>query len=185
MFTREQQEDIKVAKTIIMSKMFVLHGEEYIKKCAMPLTNSMFLTGGAIASILQRQEPKDWDIYFTHADAMTTLALQLNSYSNLVADVDDVYRETYGINGKMITNKAITMKSGFSFITMQYGSPEDIKSTFDYLHTTPHYDIMRNKLYISPAQYDACVNKKLIVNNKDMIKQYRREKFIQRGYTEC
>lgn len=185
MFTSEQLAKIRAVKAVILDKMTSLREQSYIQTCDRPVMNDMFLTGGAIASLLQQEEPKDWDIYFRGSEYMTYLATHLNNHSADIADIAEAYREDYGINGKMITNKATTMKNGYSFITMQYGTPDEIKRTFDYLHTTPHYDILENKLYISPAQYDACVNKKLIVNSPTVVKSYRREKFIQRGYKEC
>lgn len=185
MFTDREQSKIRMIKLAIMDKMDTLRNEPYIKSCPGNVVDHMFLTGGAIASLLQGEDPKDWDLYFKSAKPMADLAVHLNSYNSDIADVEEKYREVYGLDGKMITNKAITMKAGYSFITMQYGDIADIKASFDYLHTTPHFDLLEGKLYISPAQYDACVNKKLIVSNASVVKPYRREKFIQRGYKEC
>lgn len=185
MFTDQQKTEIRAVKLVIRDKMDQLRRERYITSCQFDVTRQMFLAGGAIASLLQAQEPKDWDLYFNTSEDMTSLVIHLNAYNSDIADIDEKYRETYGLDGKMITNKAITMKNGCSFITMQYGSPESIKATFDYLHATPHYNLKEDKLYISPAQYDACVNKKLIVHNRNEVKEYRRSKFIERGYKEC
>lgn len=185
MFTDHQISRIRRVKLVIAEKMIKLRREDYIKTCNTRVCNYMFLAGGAITSLLQNEEPKDWDLYFKLPEPMADLAVNLNSYNDKIADIDEKYREVYGLDGKMITNKAITMKDGCSFITMQYGTPEQVKSTFDYVHTMCHYDLSEDKLYISPKQYDACVNKKLIVNNSSVLKVYRKEKFIQRGYKQC
>lgn len=185
MFSEAQIQHIRSIKLIIMDKMDNLKSEKYISSCPGNVTDYMFLSGGAIASLIQGEEPKDWDLYFKHPTPMAQLTAHLNSFIDDIADVDEKYREAYGLNGKMITNKATTMKNGFSFITMQHGSVESIKSTFDYLHTTSHYDLLENKLYISPAQYDASINKKLIVNSFKNVQQWRTKKFISRGYTNA
>lgn len=185
MFTDQQLQHIRAVKLVIADKMATLRQTAYIRTCAGYVADYMFLAGGSIASLLQGEDPKDWDLYFKDPKPMADLATHLNSFNDSIADVEEKYREVYGLDGKMITNKAITMKAGYSFITMQYGSPETIKSTFDYLHTTSHYDLLEGKLYISPAQYDACVNKKLIANNPSVLKTYRTEKFINRGYKKC
>ena len=148
--------------------------------------DNLFLTGGAIASVIQDEIPKDWDLYFTDRSSMETVKkyLSLPSVESHIKDCDPSYKDSFGQNGKMITANAITMSYGdWSFITMIYGTPQEIKSTFDYVHCTPHYSFKEDKLYISPVQYRACVEKKLIVNNESSLKQYRESKFLERGYT--
>lgn len=141
-----------------------------------------FLSGGAIVSLFHGDTPKDWDIYFTEEPVYVRETL-INSYQSRIADVDKEYRTVMGENGKMITENAITMKGGYSFIFKHYGKPKEVKKTFDYVHCTPHYDIWNDTLYISRHQYDACVNKTLIVNNQENVTSWRENKFKKRGYT--
>jgi hypothetical protein len=142
-----------------------------------------FLSGGAIASLLQGEEPNDWDLYCTDKKMMTELTDTLiDQYASEIAEVNSKYMDAT-VNHKLVTANAVTMNGGYSFIRMMCMTPADTKKTFDYLHCKPHYDIEKDKLYISRAQYDACVNKKLVVNNESQIKEYRTEKFIKRGYT--
>jgi hypothetical protein len=101
-----------------------------------------------------------------------------------VADVNEKYSDFIGKDGKMITANSITMKDGNSFITKYYGDINHVKKHFDFLHCTPHYSLKEEKLYISQRQYDACLNKKLIVNNSKVIKKHRVIKFKERGYRE-
>ena len=144
---------------------------------------NFFLTGGAIASLLQDEQPKDWDFYFkeyTNCNDFTNIVEMVANKS--IKNVDDRYKESVGKNGKMITGKAITMNNNASFITMIVGSPEYVRSTFDYKHCMPYFDLQENKLYISEEQYDLCVSKKLRVNNELYVKEYREHKFLERGY---
>lgn len=145
--------------------------------------NYLILSGGVFASILQADKPKDWDFYFTDYDAMMNTKLHLESCKEDIKDVDEEYKDVIGVDGKMITANAITMDDGSSFITMMYGTSDAIKKTFDYVHCTPHYSLSLDKLFISPLQYKACVEKLLYVNNPLAVKDKRINKFIARGYT--
>lgn len=143
----------------------------------------LFLSGGAIASLLQGDEPKDFDIYsLVSLKGFFEAKLMTDNYDD-IADVNDTYGIS-NVDGKVITPKAITMKSGIQFILMHSGTPAQIKETFDFVHCTPHFSFADNKLYISKKQYDACVNKKLIVNNPTAVNDRRIEKFKQRGYVQ-
>jgi hypothetical protein len=148
----------------------------------LPL-NDLILTGGVFASLLQADKPKDWDFYFTNYDSMMRVKELLeNEGKSYVKDVDKEYKEVMGVDGKMITANAITMDDDSSFITMMHGTADAIKKTMDYVHCTPHYSLQLDKLFISPIQYKACVEKILYVNNPLALKEYRTNKFIKRGY---
>ena len=142
----------------------------------------VFLSGGAIGSLLRGEAPKDWDFYFTTEKSMNIFKQHLMRHPDRIMKVDEKYKESVGVDGKMITANAITMEDGSSFITMMYGSPDTIRSQFDYVHCTPYFSLETAKLYISEKQYHACVYKKLIVNNSRAVKKYRTEKFLSRGY---
>lgn len=145
--------------------------------------SQVYITGGATASLLQGGCPKDIDIYFRDAFSMTDTVNALIKLTQYIKDVDDKYRDTVGRDGKMITERSITMLTGHSFITMHHGHPDDVRKTFDYLHCTPYYDVGTDKLYISEAQYIAAAQKILEVNNPATFTNLRENKFIKRGYT--
>ena len=157
-----------------------------VQTCALPISelpwDKVYLSGGAIASLLQLEEPKDFDFYFEDLDSMVKFQSHLQMCELFIKDVDSKYGN-FGVNGKMITANAITMDDNNSFITMIAGQPKTIKHCFDYLHCTPHFK--DGKLYISEKQFDAIVNKKLIVNNPSKVKEYRHQKFSERGYKDA
>jgi len=189
LFTSEQLNHIREVKwhiTSHLSEMFSNKVWDYVG-FEMKLFKNTYLTGGAIASLLQNEEPKDWDFYCKDSDTMDKFALYLThpSRTDFIKDVDEAYAEVYGTNGKMITSQAITTKNNDSFITLIFGDPEYIRQTFDYVHCMPYFDLNTHKLYISPKQYKACTHKKLIVNNLANVKQWRTDKFKQRGYTDA
>lgn len=148
--------------------------------------NQMYITGGFIASHLQRQKPKDVDFYFEEEGAMDFTATLLSDpmYNDYIADVDPRYRAFIGRDGKMITENAITMKTGHSFITRHWGEPKEVKGTFDYMHCCAHYEVATDQLFISEAQYVAATTKRLMVNNPLTFTNLREEKFLLRGYTK-
>jgi hypothetical protein len=177
MFTEQDKTNILAVKARIHQRIQLIRIAPYYTP-DLPW-DKLFLSGGAICSLLNGEEPKDWDWYFKDDAAMYKFQKHLKNCELFIKDVDPKYGD-FGINGKMITANAITMDDNNSFITMVAGLPENIKKSFDYVHCTPHYDW--GKLYISEKQYKACTNKTLIVNNIGKIKEYRQEKFIKRGW---
>lgn len=180
MFTEQEIKHIKMVKSTIQKYIDILRTTEWWNG---NFDNDMYLTGGAIASLLQDEKPKDWDFYCKDLKSNDHLAHWLKTIGNdHIADVDEKYKEVQGKNGKMITANAITMNNGASFITMLVGSPNDVRKTFDYVHCLPYYELATDTLYISKLQYDCCKNKLLAVNNEKSVKFYRESKFIHRGY---
>jgi hypothetical protein len=180
MFTKDQENHILQVKDKIQRHLECkLPRTQYFKYVDWDKVN---LTGGAIASLLQDQNPTDWDFYFEDEKSCTSFQYYINLDKKEVADVSEKYMDAIGQDGKMITVNAITMADKNSFIVKLYGDIKTIKKSFDFLHCTPHYNVKTKQLFISQRQYDACVNKKLIVNNPSGVKKYRIEKFKKRGY---
>lgn len=146
------------------------------------MVKDMFLSGGAIATALQGGVPNDFDIYCKTATQTVTISNYFKTNTDNVADVSENYQEFLGQDGKMITTHAITMNNKLQFITNKFGTPEEIRNSFDYVHCKPYLDFDTGKLYISKEQYDACTQKRLIVNNPDVVTIRRRDKFVERGY---
>jgi len=145
-----------------------------------------FVSGGCFASLLQEEEPKDIDIWFFSqfvADRVVELYTKDPSYMNEVAVWDEKYRDVKGhASGMMITENAVTLKDNIQLITKNYGEPQEVRQTFDFVHCMPYYDSRNDKLYISREQYNCCVNKCLLVNNRANVMRWREDKFRKRGY---
>lgn len=193
-FTREETDQILQTKDTL--KVFISSSISLYEWAAGVFNNGLskpndgistnfYVSGGAIASLLLNEAPKDFDIYCRNESLVGSLQDALiNNYKDQVKDVDENYREVkcWKVPGKMVTEKSITMNNNMSFIVMQHGEPDKIKATFDFLHCTPHYDIAEDKLYISRAQFDSIKSRTLIVNNPDNIVIHRLEKFLTRGW---
>lgn len=187
-FLPEEVEKILYAKSCIHQRL--VDFDLTIGKLGRNMVLSYFVSGGCIASILQGEEPKDIDIYFVSqfvADPIIKLYTTDPSYMGEVADIDEKYRDVpntpYMLSqGKMVTENAVTLKNGLQLITKHYGTPDEIRQTFDFVHCMPYYDARNDKLYISREQYNCCVNKCLVINNSANLTTWREDKFIKRGY---
>lgn len=185
-FTKEETADILKVKDQI--KVYV-SAAKHLYDWAKNIFNQpqhFYISGGSIASLLNKEAPKDFDVYCRNQRVGYAIRelLTLN-YEPQIKDVDEKYRELecWKVSGKMVTEKSITMNNNMSFIVMNFGEPDKIKATFDFLHCTPHYDIAEDKLYISRAQYDAIVGKTLVVNNVAQVTEWRMQKFVNRGWS--
>lgn len=179
-FSPEEVERILAAKAHLRNKF--VGNDNPIWLTYAPLHN-MFVAGGAIASLLQGEDPNDYDVYCKNPIDLAAFVNRLTGeFVDNIADVNEKYREFVGKDGKMITENAITMNNKISFITVTVGEPQQVRWSFDYTHCLPYYEISEDKLYISREQYGACVSKVLVVNNPAAIKSYRESKFLERGY---
>lgn len=184
MFSDADKALIADVKRKIINHVVDMSSQRWMEQTTAIDWDKVYLTGGAIASLLQGETPKDWDFYCEEYNTMYAIRDMLLRHKDYVKDVDEKYKEVFGEDGKMITSQAITMKDNSSFITMVAMPASRMKKTFDYLHCTPHYHLVSKTLYISPAQYKAATEKKLIVNNASMVKEWRTHKFLQRGYVK-
>ena len=142
----------------------------------------VFISGGCIASLLQGDEPKDWDFYFKDETTMNTVKNICEKNPLFVMDISEKYREVIGRNGKLITENAVTLTNNVQFILKHYGTPQEVRNTFDFVHCMPYYDVETDQLFISKMQYDACVSKTLCINNRNSVTPARIHKFEERGY---
>lgn len=183
MFSDEEKNKILAVKYTIMDHVAKMTEQPWMKELHTLDWSKVYLTGGAIASLLQGQVPKDWDFYCEDLATMYAIREVLLKHNDLVKDVDEKYKQFWGVDGKMITAQAVTMNDNSSFITMITMDAGRLKKTFDYVHCTPHYNPATQTLHISKRQYECAVQKKLIVNNEQMVKEWRTQKFLDRGYT--
>lgn len=183
MFTDEEKSKILAVKQRMIDHVKAMTEQPWFDNGIAIDWSKVYLTGGATASLLQGEEPKDWDFYCEEYATMDAIRDMILRNKNHVKDVDPKYKEFSVKAGKMITSQAITMKDGSSFIIMVALPPDQLKATFDYVHCMPHYHLTSKTLYISRRQYDAAVNKKLVINNAGNVKEWRTHKFKERGYT--
>ena len=199
-FTDQEKDHILLVKNWLKNKI-----EEEKKYCYASMNNrphsidldEAFISGGIFASLLQAPFGtltdefnvfKDIDVYFSSL-AYFDRNILISNYNNLKwikpapVNADGTTPDTFQHFSKMITDRSITMESGFSYISSHFGTPDKFREHFDFVHCLPYYIIKDDTLHISRQQYDCCVNKKLMVHNYNELTQHRFDKFIKLGYT--
>lgn len=133
------------------------------------LKEHAFIAGGAIASLLQDETPRDYDIFFTLAETKQRVEAYYENHADLVY---------------IQTQNALTLFSGVQLITRQWGFPDAVTGGFDYVHTQGYF--YRKALVFSADVEYAAQNKLLWVNRQAPCPLHpllRLPKFIARGYT--
>jgi len=139
------------------------------------------VSGGISASIIHNEKVNDIDIYLKTEKAIDTFnqAILHDSVKDHISDVDENYSNVL-VKGKMVTSCAVTFGCNIQVITM-YASIA--RTTFDFIHTMPYYDILMDTYFISRAEYDSIISKKLIANPNGTTTPKRIKKFIDRGWS--
>ena len=124
--------------------------------------------GGAIASLIQKEEPKDYDVFLKSKEAV-------NAAFNYYQNEGSAY----------ITGNAISLNNKIQIVTSKHGSISEIQDTFDFLHCFCSYDKSKSELIMPDNSLECIVNKTLkYVGTKFPVKaMIRISKFVQRGYT--
>lgn len=184
-------ENIRALKGIIRTKL-----DEKIT--ALPpqlqtICKNCVLTGGAITSLFHVEEPNDYDLLFNFSVDMLKVKVDVQHTRNIIVprtcisninanyfkDIEEVVYK--GDGTKAVTDWAVTLFNGIQMVFKTV----DYRKGFDFIHCMPYYDIMREKLYISPHQYDCIMHKKLVINpaHSQPIVEKRIKKYTDRGWT--
>lgn len=131
---------------------------------------TMFIAGGAIASLAHGQPPKDIDVFFTSEDVY-------KRFKTWAADHRSDYYE--GPNSfRYESDQTI-----FNCVGRITGSPAEVVGTFDFLHTQSFYYPVEQQLKVHPA----ALKKELIYNEHQAlspaVSMRRVFRFLNRGYT--
>jgi hypothetical protein len=183
--TNEQQNNLLSVKQKLKVLFDTIESTAW-GRYVMSHSRNLYLTGSSIGDLIRGDTPKDWDIYFRNERVARDIRTSIvNKYQNDILEKgSNQYNNLVGL--KVITDNAITMTGNVQLITVVSGEPGNVRAEFDYIHCMPYYEPSTHKLYISERQYYACVNKILVPNptRKEPLKEFRRDKFIARGYKE-
>lgn len=171
-FTAEEVERIKVVKeyiqTLVVPKLKG-YGEHYV------------IAGGVFASLFNDEKINDFDIFVLNCkdgDAMDQF-LPIDPFK-----AQDRFTISVGsqyIKSGNIMSVALDKETNFQYMFTKYATREELLRDFDYVHCLASYH--NNKLYIGRGIFDAITQKKLIVHNAETSHEYRKEKFVKRGWT--
>jgi hypothetical protein len=143
------------------------------------------ISGGCISSLFHDEAVKDIDLYPKSSKALQLIKDYIvlsdkNIKSVDAYDIDDPSNPQPKKQFKLVTDNAVTLTNDVQFIYMD--TWDNCKKKFDFLHCTPHYELLTQKLYISESQFRAIQNRQLIPTGYTEIKQRRQEKYIKRGW---
>lgn len=151
-------EEIKEQLEIQLNKFL----DTYTPKPFLLSKDDVFIAGGAIASLLRGEEPKDFDFYYKRSNFLMALDTNID----------------------IITNpRSYTIKdTKYQLIFCVNGEPEKVISTFDFLHTKTYYH--NKELYLPENVLKSIESEYLIYDGgSNPINSFLRAlKFVKRGW---
>lgn len=182
-FSDIERGEIEAVKIAIKTRLRTLMSE--LPSPYTQMFKNGILTGGAIASLFHGEEPNDWDIYLetqllSH-QFLDRVMKGLDGIEDVIADINPNYNVTTLLNGKVVTERAVTFRNLLQVIVMTDRTSRD---TFDFVHCMPYFEFGSGNFYISRAQYDAIKQRKLVQNPKftDQPDVRRLQKLIGQGW---
>ena len=143
------------------------------------IRTNCIITGGAISSVFHDQKINDIDLYAKDnvISIKDYIITQMPNYIKQYTSYDMLQK-----NVPAITENAVTFANDLQFIYID--KAEKCRAQFDFIHCMPWFDILTQKLYISPEQYSSIANKRLIPNPHGQEVKFRRiDKYTLRGWT--
>lgn len=141
------------------------------------------VTGGVSASLFLNELVNDIDIYFPDSNDIQKFERFVHNKQDIIQEVKDsnYFIEGQTVSGKVITSRAITFNNGLQVIVMD--NSENMRKSFDFVHTLPLYIPSENSYFISEKQFYSIMTKTLIPNEGIEITEKRIQKFVERGWT--
>jgi hypothetical protein len=154
----------------------------------------IYLSGGAIASLVHGEKPADYDLYLGSPRTRTLIMDFFNKHPDLIDEYTGNYRNTpisltpQQLNGTAWSDLAITLDPNrfdglkFQVVLCYEGQPETIIRKFDMLHCQSYFS--RSALYVRPSVYKCVVNKEIrhAFGNEIPINMDRMTKMLNRGW---
>lgn len=148
--------------------------------------SDVVVAGGCFASSFLGENIKDIDIFIlgNFEYPATELVAHNNVKSLMIKSFPDVHDKTldYVRDNHAVAEVWTEKKKKLQFIFTHHKTRQDLIKDFDYVHCMTSYQ--QGKLYITRKIYDTIMSKELIVNNGKNVQEWRRNKFLDRGYKE-
>lgn len=171
------------------------------EKILLSIGHYLVVSGSAFTSWhdqSNQSKPKDIDVFVLHDDiakhqlraylanniAKNELRAYLSNNGFKYKDAEYLKQTNPGATHVQDVWEAVTHGIKYKFIFTDYWDRKDLIKEFDYKHCMVSYAVGKDLIYITRCIYDAIDHKHLIVNNKNGIAEWRRNKFISRGFTE-
>lgn len=182
-FEPSEKNKILVMKSLAKSHINLMLGDKILNDVG----HYLVIAGGAFPDWFHstRNGPKDIDVFVLHDEtAKNKLRAYLGSNGFVLKSTDYLKQTNPGAKHVQEIWEGIPDGRKYQFIFTDYLSREELIKEFDYKHCMVSYDVGKNEIYITRSIYDAIANKHLIVNNQNRVADWRRTKFLQRGFTE-
>lgn len=193
-FTAQEIALIEQLKKWSLDEIEKLHIAAYLLNNHMP---DLVLAGGMFTSMYHYETPKDIDLFVLNEnkklwDIMVhSLIKQSSSY--LIRERDRGAMNNYFKDNDNILATALNSNTKLQVILTKYKTRKELIDHFDYKHccvslypivtiAQPPTQIVEPKLYITPSTFNAIRGKNLIVNGNNTPAQWRRDKFVARGF---
>jgi hypothetical protein len=150
-----------------------------------PVMSRMVFAGGAFASLLLKENPRDVDLFilntknedyeiFTEFMDVNKWTIDLKiSKGNEYIDRNPHIHSVWKCTGK---------NTNYDIIFTDYITPKEIIDDFDYVHSKIWYFL--GKLNLTGSTYKSVMNMKLIPASDKPISEVRKQKFMDRGWKE-
>lgn len=112
-------------------------------------TGEAYIAGGAIASLLRGETPKDYDIFLRNEDTVTTISAALSEAGKVACCTERAL--SFDLDGINI-----------QLVTAHWGAPEFMVAKFDFVHCMGYYDYLHNELVAIQVVKDACENSRIV-----------------------
>ena len=140
------------------------------------------IAGGCWASAIQGETIKDIDIFVLDRDEYGQNISDIrNQMFILFPTLKHRDEKLYRIVNPNIIDVWTTADKKVQVIYTKHKTRKDLIEDFDYLHCRASY--WGGKFYITREIFDAIIKKKLILKNEKNFQEWRRDKFLNRGYT--
>lgn len=184
-FEPSEKDKILVMKSLAKSHINLILGDKILDDVG----HYLVVAGGAFPDWFHstRNGPKDIDVFVLHDEtAKNKLRAYLGSNGFVLKSTDYLKQTNPGATHVQEIWEGNHENNGrkYQFIFTDYWDRKDLIKEFDYKHCMVSYDVGTNMIYVTRSIYDAIDEKQLIVNNQNRVAEWRRTKFLQRGFTE-
>lgn len=154
------------------------------EKILLSIGHYLVVSGNAFTSWHDQSELKDIDVFVLYDDTNHQLRRYLANNGFKHKDAKYLKQTNPGATHVQEIWEAVSYGTKYQFIFTDYLDRKDLIKEFDYKHCMVSYDVGKDRIYITRSIYDAIDHKHLIVNNENIVAEWRRNKFLQRGFTE-
>lgn len=151
---------------------------------------NVIVAGGYFTSIFHGEEVKDVDIFNVDIFILKNTSDEdygrmINAFDSYVSgDTNIVKKDSKYLttNNPNIVDVWYNTATKEQYIFTKYKSREELIDHFDSEHACVSYEASEKKLHISRLTYEAIRDRLLIPHNGNIIADWRREKFLRRGF---